>query len=802
MKNKYFTLSLFLALSAAAMAQQPAQGNGTIKGKIIEKNTKNAVGFASVAISANGEIISGDLSDEDGSFTISNLPNQEVEVSVEYIGFKTYKNTVNLSTDKNIDLGTILLEADEEVLDAVVINAERSTMEQLVDRKVIRVGKDLSTAGASASDIMNNIPSVNVDQDGNISMRGNQNVRVLIDGKPTHLDPKTLLKQIPSNSIEKIELITNPSAKYNPEGMSGMINFVLKKNMQDGFNGTYNGNITFAKVPKFNQTLDLNYRRGKVNFFGNYSYADQKTFNDGVMTQLDDMSSQIFDIVNNNKTHTFKVGFDIYANEKNTFSFYTNQTYSDGIGTVANSITGPGTPLFLQTDQYNGSNKSQIYNAAYKKLFAKPGQTLDLEVNYNRTSDEQAGNFGIAGNSSTKYNDKSDNTVDAVQVNLDYVHPFNEKTKLEVGAEYRTTGIDNTYRTTNTIGNQTDFEYNVDIASAYATFGSKFDKWGYQLGARLEKYNVNAHYVIGQEPADFKDDYLTVYPSAFLSYTPTQTDFLQISASRRVDRPNVWQTRPIRDYSTPRVIQIGNPELKPQFTNSIEFNYTKVFGVKGSATLGTYYRIVNDPIERTFYLDTTSDDAIAERKMVMSYGNFDRSTAYGAELSANYKLTKWWDAQPSVEYYFRNQRGIVTVLNPDTNQGELQQREIDNGVFNARLNNNFKITNNLRASLFGFYRGNAKDINGQMNAMYKVDAGVRYSFWDNTANLSLRFNDVFNTMKASFEGDAPYRQTGEFTWESQSLFVGFQYMFGSGKNRALQRKYRDSNEAQKSGGFF
>ncbi len=802
MKNKYFTLSLFLALSAAAMAQQPAQGNGTIKGKIIEKNTKNAVGFASVAISANGEIISGDLSDEDGSFTISNLPNQEVEVSVEYIGFKTYKNTVNLSTDKNIDLGTILLEADEEVLDAVVINAERSTMEQLVDRKVIRVGKDLSTAGASASDIMNNIPSVNVDQDGNISMRGNQNVRVLIDGKPTHLDPKTLLKQIPSNSIEKIELITNPSAKYNPEGMSGMINFVLKKNMQDGFNGTYNGNITFAKVPKFNQTLDLNYRRGKVNFFGNYSYADQKTFNDGVMTQLDDMSSQIFDIVNNNKTHTFKVGFDIYANEKNTFSFYTNQTYSDGIGTVANSITGPGTPLFLQTDQYNGSNKSQIYNAAYKKLFAKPGQTLDLEVNYNRTSDEQAGNFGIAGNSSTKYNDKSDNTVDAVQANLDYVHPFNEKTKLEVGAEYRTTGIDNTYRTTNTIGNQTDFEYNVDIASAYATFGSKFDKWGYQLGARLEKYNVNAHYVIGQEPADFKDDYLTVYPSAFLSYTPTQTDFLQISASRRVDRPNVWQTRPIRDYSTPRVIQIGNPELKPQFTNSIEFNYTKVFGVKGSATLGTYYRIVNDPIERTFYLDTTSDDAIAERKMVMSYGNFDRSTAYGAELSANYKLTKWWDAQPSVEYYFRNQRGIVTVLNPDTNQGELQQREIDNGVFNARLNNNFKITNNLRASLFGFYRGNAKDINGQMNAMYKVDAGVRYSFWDNTANLSLRFNDVFNTMKASFEGDAPYRQTGEFTWESQSLFVGFQYMFGSGKNRALQRKYRDSNEAQKSGGFF
>lgn len=802
MKNKYLSLFVLLTASVSSFAQQPAQGNGTIKGKVIEKNSKSNVGFASVAISVNGEIISGDLTDEDGSFTITNLPNKAVELSVEYIGFKTYKNTVNLTNEKTIDLGTISLDADDELLSEVVIQAERSTMEQLVDRKVIRVGKDLSTAGASASEIMNNIPSVNVDQDGNISMRGNQNVRILVDGKPTQLDPKTLLKQIPSNSIDKIELITNPSAKYNPEGMSGMINIVLKKNMQDGFNGSYNGNITFARAPKFNQGIDLNLRKGKVNFFGNYGYTDHRGYNWGLMEQLDDKSSQKFDIVNDNKSHTFKVGFDIYANAKNTFSFYTNQTFSKGIGQVANTLTYPSNPALLQTDQYNGDDTSQIYNAAYKKTFTKPGQSLDFEVNYSKTKQDQSGNFGIAGNSPTKYNDNSNNTVDAVQANLDYVHPFNEKTKLEVGAEYRTTGIDNFYNTTNAVANKTDFTYDVDIASAYATFGSKFDKWGYQLGARVEKYNVNADYTIGSTKDGFKDDYLTVYPSAFLSYTPTQTDFLQISASRRVDRPNVWQTRPIRDYSTPRVVQVGNPELKPQFTNSIEFNYTKILGVKGSVTLGTYYRMIDSPIERTFYLDTSTPEAIAEKKMVMSYGNFDESTAYGAELSANYKVTKWWDAQPSVEYYFRNQRGIVTVLNPTTSQGELQQREIDNGVFNARLNNNFKITNQLRASLFGFYRGEAKDINGKMNPMYKIDAGVRYSFWENSANLSLRFNDVFNTMKASFVGDAPYRQTGEFTWESQSLYVGFQYMFGTGKNKAVQRKYRDNNEVQKSGGFF
>ena len=616
------------------------------------------------------------------------------------------------------------------------------------------------------------------------------------------MGPKTLLKQIPSNSIEKIELITNPSAKYNPEGMSGMINIVLKKNMQDGFNGSYNGNITFAKVPKYNQGIDLNLRKGKVNIFGNYNFNDSETYNWGEITQLDDNSQQLFDIVNKNKTHTFKVGFDVYANDKNTLSFYTNQTYADGVGTVDNTILYPTNTAFYQTDRYSGDDKTQIYNAAWKKLFTKQGQVLDFEVNYNTTKQKQGGEFAIIGNPNNQYSDISDNTVNAVQANLDYVHPIGDKSKLEVGAEYRETNIDNTYDTTNIIANKTDFTYDVSIASAYATFGTKYEKWGYQIGARLEKYDVNANYTISNNKDKFEDDYLNIYPSAFLSYTPTQTDFFQLSASRRVDRPNVWQTRPIRDYSTPRVIQVGNPELQPQFTNSLEFNYTKILGVKGSISGGAYYRIINDPIERTFFLDTSSPEAIAENKMIMSYGNFDQSSAYGAEISANYKITKWWDVQPSVEYYFRNQKGIVSVLDQNSGEEIFENREIDNGVFNARMNNNFKITQNLRASLFGFYRGDSKGINAEMKAMYKIDAGLRYSFWENTGSLSVRFNDVFNTMKAAFIGDSPYRQKGEFTWESQSLFVGFNYMFGTAKNRAAQRKLRENNEVQKSGGFF
>ena len=798
MKNKLL-LASFLFVSGIMNAQNPGSITGTLK----DENSKEAIGYATISIKDGDQIITGELSDEKGTFTIKNIPLKTTEVIVEYIGFQTYSTTINLSEEnKKFDLGTIFLKPDAELLDAIEITAERSVTEQLVDRKVIHVGKDLSTAGATASEIMNNIPSLNVDQDGNLSMRGNENVRVLIDGKLTQMDPKTLLKQIPSNSIEKIELITNPSAKYNPEGMSGMINIVLKKNMQDGFNGSYTGNVTLANLPKYNQGIDLNFRKGKINIFGNYNYNNNKTKNWGEITQLNDNSKQLFNILNKHETHTFKVGFDVYVNSKNTLSFYTNQSLSDGFGTVANTILYPTANPFYQTDKYTGNDNNHIYNAAWKKQFEKTGQVLDFEVNFNRTIQNQGAQFGIAGNTNNPYKDGSDNKVDAIQANLDYVHPINEASKLEVGAEYRKTNIDNTYTTTNVIANNTDFTYDVGIASAYATFGSKYEKWGYQVGARLEKYQVNANYAISNNKDKFEDDYLNIYPSAFVSYTPTQTDFFQLSASRRVDRPNVWQTRPIRDYSTPRVTQIGNPELQPQFTNSLEFNYTKILGVKGSVSFGAYYRIISDPIERTFFLDTSSPEAIAENKMIMSYGNFDQSKAYGAEVSANYKLTKWWDIQPSVEYYFRNQKGIVSVLNNQTGAEEFENRTVDNGVFNARLNNNFKITNKLRASLFGFYRGNAKGINAEMKEMYKIDAGLRYAFWDNSASLSVRVNDIFNTMKAGFVGDSPYPQKGEFTWESQSLFVGLQYNFGTAKNKAAQRKQRENNEVQSSGGFF
>jgi hypothetical protein len=338
-----------------------------------------------------------------------------------------------------------------------------------------------------------------------------------------------------------------------------------------------------------------------------------------------------------------------------------------------------------------------------------------------------------------------------------------------------------------------NYNYDADIYSAYATYGQKLGKYGYQLGLRGESYRVHAA-EYGVEK--YKDDYVTAYPSASMTYSPTEKNMFQLSYSRRVDRPSLDQTKPIREFSTPRVTSLGNPELNPQFTNSVELNYTRTLE-KGSVTGGIFGRLIDHEISRVLYPDPED-----ENKQILSYRNFDSNTAFGFEVSANYKINKWWDVQPSVDFSSIRQKGLVSLRDPDTGEFNFTDREVTASALNARLNSNFKATKSLRFLLFGFYRGGVDGLQFKSQPMYKVDAGGRYSFLKDKATLSIRFNDIFHTQRFAFEGDAPYPQKGQFTWESHSIYVGFNYSFGAGKNRALQRKQHDDNTVQGSGGMF
>ncbi len=787
---------------------------GSISGTVVDNTLNQPVAYAAIVVKSEdgSETITGGITTEDGTFEIKKLPEGSFTLEVQFIGYETHSQKLVITKkNRKIEVGTItLMEATEELSEVEVV-AERTTIEQRVDRKVINVGKDLTTAGATASDIMNNIPSVNVDaQTGDISMRGNSNVRVMVDGKLSNVPVAQLLRQIPSTSIKSIELITNPSAKYNPEGMSGLINIVLHKNANIGFNGSITTGLTKGIEAKFNNSIDLNYRNGKFNFYGNYGTNIGKYVNDGRILRVDENSLQKFDFFNNNKSHLYKVGVDFYLNDKNTISLFTNQNIFDGKGEGITAVTYNNDVARNVTQFFNdvSDNRSEQYNFDYKLDFKKEGHNIELEIDHNMFNNDQDANFRSTGASLVPdYMDFVDTERTQTIANLDYVNPLDSISKLEIGVESRLFETNVDYSSTglsfNATGDliptpSTDFDYNMDIYSAYMTFGQTRDKWSYQVGARIENVEVQAD---TNRIRAFTDKYTEIYPSAFLTYKPNEKDQLQVSYSRRVDRPGLQQVNPIREWATPLISSFGNPSLVPQFTNSYEANYTKRIK-NGSITTGVFYRSISDEINRAVYVDRLDFN-----KLILTFDNFDNTSAYGFEVSTNYKPTKWWSINGSFDFYTQTQRGITESLvgnnpNPTENDILVEEVEVDNTAWNLRMNNSFTVTKKLTMQLFGFYRGQNKTLQFTIEPMYFVNLGARYSFAEGKGTLSLNYNDIFNSMMFSFDGQRPYVQTGGFNWESHNVYVGASYRFGSGKNRAKQRKRRDNNTKQSGGGIL
>ncbi|MFD2890948.1 TonB-dependent receptor domain-containing protein [Flavobacterium chuncheonense] len=781
-----------------------AQSSGSITGKVMDKNTNEPLPYVTVVLKENETMVTGGITNEAGIFDIDKLAPKNYTLEIQFIGYKTVVKKCELSEIRRIDLGTIVIEEDVAQLEGVEVVAEQSQMVQKIDRKVINVGKDLIASGTTASEIMNNVPTLSIDpQTKEISMRGNSNVRVLIDGKPSNIPVEQLLQQIPSASIKQIELITNPSAKYNPEGMSGIINIILHKNSQDGFNGSINTGVTFGITPKTNSNLNLNYRVGKVNFYTNYGYNHGINANNGFIEneKTNAENRQDFKFKNLNNSHLIKLGVDYYINDKNNISFYTNQNISDvnGNGTTFVRYYNPSANnrdsdqfFFNENDSYN-----QTYDLSYHHDFNKKDEILDVQFNYSKTKNSEDTQYNEAiyspYNSYSRFNFIDGNT-DYFQFNLDYVNPLTESSKLELGVETRLQTTSNTFDDVQTSGTTYNvFDFNRDIYSAYANIGKQLGKWSGQLGVRLEYFDLKADFAsTGINTQNVNDDIFTAYPSAFLTYTKDDKNSFNFNYSRRVDRPSIGQLNPIREWRTVQLESRGNPELEPQFTNSFEANYTRKTKI-GSITSGAFYRLINDEISRVVF-----DDPNNENGLILSYDNFNNNKAYGFETSANLKFAKWWSVNTSADVYFKTVKG--TIQNADT--GEFENAAVDVTAFNFRMNNNFTATKNLRFQLFGFYRGRDLSLQFERKEMYKIDVGSSYNFAKGKGTITARFNDVFDTMRFAFDGNIPHRQYGAFHWENQTVYLGVNYLFGGGKSRALSRKQRDANEAQSSGGMF
>ncbi|EIA10480.1 TonB-dependent receptor domain-containing protein [Flavobacterium frigoris] len=805
MKIKLILICLFGTMFSmqgqTSVKPSPLESPGSITGKVVDKKSNEPLPYVNVIVKEANKFITGGITSDKGIFYIKNLDLKNYTVEIQFMGYKTATQSITLSADnKNVDLKTITIEEDAIQLKGVDIISEKSTIEQKIDRKIINVGKDLISAGATAGEIMNNIPSVSVDPQTNaISLRGNSNVRVLIDGKPSNIDASQLLQQIPSSSIKQIELITNPSAKYNPEGMSGIINIVLNKNSKIGFNGSINNGVTFGKTPKLNSSFDLNYRSGKFNFYGNYGLNTGKQSNNGFIKseEVTKENNQIFSFINNNTSHLAKVGFDFTINDKNTLSFYTNQSFFKGNGkatTDVDYLNNTSNTDLLQLFENRNDEHSQTYNFDYKVKFKKEGHSLELEMNYNKNDGPENAIYSNYNRDTAALNSTFTNDVETIGkntiINLDYVNPLSETIKSELGLEHRNETTDNSLLRDSSPNS--NFNYDRRISSAYATLGKQWKKWSFQAGARVEQYNIEALFKeVSKADGSFKDDLLNVYPSTFLTYNPSDNNSFNLSFSRRVDRPSIGQVNPIREWSTATLDSQGNPDLIPQFTNSYEINYTRKTKI-GSITSGIFYRRIEDEITRVIFTNPENPN-----KQILSFDNFNNNNAYGIEVSGNLDFKKWWSANVSVDAYQKKVKGTI-----ESSPGIYEFVEVNASTFNTRINNTFKATKDLRFQLFGMYRGRDLSLQFNREAMWKMDVGSSYNILKGSGTISARFSDIFNSMHFAFAGDRPYKSNGQFNWESQSVYLGFNYRFGSGKNKAIQRKQRDKNETQGGGGLL
>jgi outer membrane receptor protein involved in Fe transport len=795
--------------------------DGIITGQVIDAALNEPLPYVNVIIkNTKQETVTGGITLDDGTFKITKIPEGSYTVVIQYIGFETIEEPITI-TRKNfkIDMEKISLKESATSLDEVTVIAEVSTIQQKVDRKVITIGKDLAATG-TASELMIGIPSVSVDaQSGEISLRGNSNVRVMVDGKLSNIPTAQLLKQIPSTAIKSIELITNPSAKYNPEGMSGIINIVLHKNTMVGFNGSATVGLAYEIEPKFNSSIDMNYRNGKFNIYGNYSNNISKNQNNGVVYRPGNNSELFLDILDSRKNHLFKTGVDFYLNDKNTMSFFTTQNASENGTTGGTEVKYYDDPLLNSSEVFDALNDdlSSQYNFDYKLDFNKEGQHIELEVDYNVYDSEGP----VIYNDHTgdkDFEDSNKRDRKRTTINLDYVDPLSETTKLELGSQVR---LFNSIIDFSSTGQSLDengmlrptpdanFDYTRDIYSGYATFSKQYEKWTYQIGARLESVTVDALAVATypdngeQKPIPFENDYVELYPSGFITYTPSEKNTYQLSYSRRVDRPGIGQVNPIREWSTPLVSSYGNIDLKPQFTNSIEANYTRNLAEKGSITGGVFFRGIQDEINQALLIDRSD---ISAGRVILTHANFDETSAYGLEITTNYRPFKWWNINSSLDMYSQKQKGITERLTAPLETATvddilLEVREVENFAWNFRMFNNFKASKSLTFTAFVFYRGASKNLQFDVDPMYFMNLGARYSFLEGNAQFGINFNDVFNTMQFKGVGTVPYEQQINFQWESRTISANFTYRFGGGKYKAKSRKRRDNDE-KSGGGIF
>ena len=779
------------------------RANGQVIGRIVDGSTNKGIGFATVGVirASDSSVVGGVLSKENGDFTVEDLPFGSYLLRVNYIGFDPVYHRFSLSAkNSREDLGNFKLTPSTSTLKTVNVTATKPAYSMSLDKKVFDVSKSLTSVGGDATDVLKEVPSVSVDIDGNVTLRSGTPT-IFVDGKRTTLT----LDEIPAESIARIEVITNPSAKYDAEGMAGILNIVLKKNRKPGANGMvragadtrggYNagGNLNLYRNP-FNLTLSYFLHNRK----GPYSGTTDRhnLFNDSWLNQTTEGDQ-------GGRFQMGRIGLDYLMDNRNTFSF------EGGIG--GGSFTSNETLNSLYQNNSKTLDSSSIRQTysdhtfrfysgdlGYKHTFRKEGHQITADLNLRKSDNSGTGNYQtqfydntgktMEGVSSQKNNRDGSDTYFVGQV--DYENPLTETSKLAAGLKATVRQSNSVYDVFDLEPDDdyvfndylsSDYTYDENIYAGYVQYSNEIHKFGYQLGLRAERYSYSGS--IPSEHLDFEPqtDKLGLYPSVFLTYKFTDQDQIQVNYSRRVNRPNFWQRIPYTDYSDPQNLRKGNPELKPEYTNSFEVSYNKFMG-QSNLMVTLYYRNTHNEITNYTEPFNNSSDTL------ISYAiNAHTNNAYGAEFTLQSQLTKWWNVTANLNLF---QTEISALVNS-------QELSNSNLSWFAKVNSEMRLPADFSVQLSGRYSGPRVSPQGTSRNFGSVDAGLKKSFLKKkNAAVTLGVSDIFNTRRREMDYEVPDVFTQHSVRRRASRFVrlNFSYTFGKQDFQLFRRKRNPSQQ--------
>jgi len=847
-----FFISLFtnaqnpMAMGAnrGAAGQQMA---GSIYGKIVESHTGKGVDAASIQLIQNkfdsitksrkDVVIGGMLTKSNGNFRLENVPLfGQLKLKITAIGFKEFQepisfnikmgNGADMSAMLNAidkDLGNIKLEIDAKVLGEVTVSSSKSLFQLGIDRKVFNVEKDLVSTGGTAIDVMKNIPSVSVDIDGNVTLRNNS-PQIFVDGRPTTLQ----LDQLPADAIESVEIITNPSAKFDASGgTSGILNVVLKKNKKVGYNGSIRSSIDSRAKPGFGG--DINLRQNKVNLFasGNLSLGKSKVTG----------NTERYDIIGSPKTILYqddkstsnsnfgfgRAGFDFFVDNRNTISanvsFVRGKFASESLSELLiDSLYGLKTSSYTERNSVSdGMFRRLGSQLSFKHNFPKPGRELTADATYNKRKNDNLNDivtdyYNYPSNSirsSFAQQQNGTGSGEGLVVQTDFVNPLSDKSKIEMGlrGSFNNSKSTNAFYRINSAGqlvlqssSQIDYESNDHIIAGYTTFTNQLKNFGYQLGLRVESSGNEG--VLLKTNENFKNDFpVSFFPSVFLSYKMKNDQDLQLNFSRRINRPNFFQLSPFTDSSDFLNLSKGNPGLKPEFTNSVEMSYQKVFKNKDNILTTLYYKNTNDLITR--FQEKYISPSNGKDYILNTYINANSSYVTGLEATMKNKITKVWELTSNLNLYTSK----IKIDDPT----QPQQDQFLSWF--GKLNNTFKLPKNFTIQISGEYQsktilppggsgsrgggfmfgmgfGQPTSAQGYVRPNYFVDAAFKYEFLKNrAASVSLNINDIFRTRRTYVHSESPYFIQDVFRRrDPQVLRLNFSWRFGKFDPNLFKRK--------------